>query len=112
VLFPGDAERPAQQDLIDDSDPLNAAVLKVPHHGGDTSLSAFFTRVGAEVAVVSVGQNDYGHPAKPVLVALERMGAVVVRTDQVGDVTVRFELDEVVVEAGEADVSGSSSTLS
>jgi competence protein ComEC len=90
VLFPGDAERPAQRDLLDDADPVAAAVLKVPHQGGDTSLEEFFLSVGAQVAVVSVGPNNYGHPVPAVLEALERTGAVVLRTDQVGEVTIQF----------------------
>jgi competence protein ComEC len=90
VLFPGDAERPAQHDLLDDADPVAADVLKVPHQGGDTSLDEFLQRVGAKVAVVSVGPNDYGHPAPKVLATLVRAGARVLRTDRVGDVTIRF----------------------
>jgi competence protein ComEC len=101
ALFPGDAERPAQQDLLDDGDPVAASVLKVPHHGGDTSLEAFLKRVGAEVAVVSVGPNDYGHPADPVLEALERTGVVVLRTDEVGDVTIQFTPGGLSVETSE-----------
>jgi competence protein ComEC len=99
ILFPGDAERPAQQDLLDDADPVAADVLKVPHHGGDTSLEAFLQRVGAEVAVVSVGPNDYGHPVPEVLEALERAGAQVLRTDEVGDVTIQFTSEGLSVQA-------------
>lgn len=99
ILFPGDAERPAQQDLLNDADPMEAAVLKVPHHGGDTSLEAFLQRVGAEVAVVSVGPNEYGHPVPEVLAALERTGAMVFRTDEVGDVTIQFTPEGLSVQA-------------
>ena len=99
ALFPGDAERPAQQDLLDDADPVEADVLKVPHHGGDTSLEEFLRRVSADVAVVSVGPNDYGHPEAPVLEALERTGAVVLRTDQVGDVSIGFTREGLPLQA-------------
>jgi competence protein ComEC len=90
ILFAGDAEVPAQQDLIEDGDPLSADVLKVPHHGGDTSLPAFFEETGASLAVVSTGPNDYGHPVPSVLSTLRGLGMRVVRTDLAGDVTVRF----------------------
>jgi competence protein ComEC len=90
VLFPGDAEHAAQQDLLDDADPIVADVLKVAHHGGDTSLEEFVRRVGAEVAVVSVGPNDYGHPVPEVLATLEEAGARVIRTDVLGDITLSF----------------------
>jgi competence protein ComEC len=99
VLFTGDAEEPAQRDLLADGDPVTAAVLKVPHQGGATSIEEFFDAVGAEVAVVSVGPNEYGHPVPWVLSALRRSGALVFRTDQSGDVTVRFDPQGVLVES-------------
>ena len=99
VLFPGDAERPAQEDLLDDGDPVGAAVLKVPHHGGDTSLVEFFDRVEATIAVVSVGPNDYGHPVPELLKTLVGTGARVLRTDLMGDVAIEFDSGRVLVEA-------------
>jgi competence protein ComEC len=99
VLFTGDAEVPAQQDILEDSDPLEATVLKVPHQGGDTSDPAFFGAVGAQVAVVSVGPNNYGHPHPRVLAALRDAGMVVYRTDLAGDVTIRFGVEGVLVDS-------------
>ena len=90
VLFVGDAEVPAQLDLLDDGDPVQATVLKVPHHGSATSDPSFFEAVGASVAVVSVGENDYGHPVPETLEALRASGARVIRTDLAGEVTVTF----------------------
>jgi len=98
VLFPGDAESPAQRDLLDDGDPITSAVLKVPHHGGDTSDPGFLRAVDAAVAVVSTGPNDYGHPHAVVLAVLEADGMAVYRTDRSGDVTVRFGPDGLLVE--------------
>jgi competence protein ComEC len=40
------------------------------------------------VAVISVGPNDFGHPAPEVITALEAAGARVRRTDLEGDVVV------------------------
>jgi len=91
VLFPGDAEAPAQQWLLDEQIPLAADVLKVPHHGGDTSVDGFFDAVDADLAVVSVGQpNDYGHPVPAVLETIAATGARLLRTDRLGDVVVTF----------------------
>jgi competence protein ComEC len=92
VLFTGDAERENQTDLLRDERPLlTATVLKVPHHGGNTSLATFFAAVHARVAVVSVGQpNRYGHPNPGVLARLRRDGMRVFRTDRAGDVVVTF----------------------
>jgi competence protein ComEC len=100
LLFAGDAEVPAQQDLLEDGDPLQAAVLKVPPHGGDTSLPAFFEETEATLAVVSTGPNEYGHPVPSVLATLRSLGMRVVRTDRAGDVTVRFTEQGLLLESG------------
>lgn len=93
ILFPGDAEVPAQRDLLADGDRVDATVLKVPHHGGDTSDDLFLDEVGASVAVVSTGPNDYGHPHPDVMASLRSEGMAVYRTDLAGDVTVTFAAD-------------------
>jgi competence protein ComEC len=99
ILLTGDAEEAEQRDLLADRDPVAAAVLKVPHQGGATSIEEFFEAVGPRVAVVSVGPNEYGHPVAWVLDALTRTGALVLRTDQAGDVTVRLGPEGVLVES-------------
>jgi competence protein ComEC len=92
VLFGGEPEEPAQQVLFDEHAPLNAELLKVPHHGAATSLPEFFQAVDAELAVICVGQpNDYGHPVASTLRAIVATGAQIWRTDQNGDIIVTFE---------------------
>jgi competence protein ComEC len=91
IMFAGDAEEPSQRQLLDaESDRLPATVLKVPHHGGDTSSREFFDAVDSVVAIVSVGPNRYGHPVAAVLEELAAEGMRVLRTDQAGDITVTF----------------------
>jgi competence protein ComEC len=98
VLFPGDAEEPSQQTMLDEGAALAADVLKVPHHGGATSLATFFQAVAADVAVVSVGRpNDYGHPVPEVLTQISATGADVHRTDDEGDVTVEFSSQGLLI---------------
>lgn len=97
ILFTGDAEVPSQRDMLEDHDPIEADVLKVPHHGGDTSDPAFLEATGAGVAVVSVGANDYGHPNPGVLDVLQAAGMSVYRTDHAGDLAVRFTFDGDVI---------------
>jgi competence protein ComEC len=99
VLFATEPEEPAQQVLLDDGADLRADVLKVPHHGAATSIEPFFEAVGAEVAVVSVGPNTYGHPVPEVLEWIRATGARVLRTDLAGTVTVAFEGEGPVVES-------------
>ena len=84
VLMTGDIELAAQADL----GVIEADILKVPHHGGGTSSLSWLTAIQPLVAVISVGDNDYGHPDPEVIDALSSLGAIVLRTDQVGDVVV------------------------
>ena len=99
VLFATEPEEPAQQVLLDEGADLHADVLKVPHHGAATSIEPFFEAVGAEVAVVSVGPNTYGHPVPEVLDWIRATGTEVFRTDRAGTLTVTFERGGVVVES-------------
>jgi competence protein ComEC len=99
VLFATEPEEPAQEWLLDQGTPLAADVLKVPHHGAATSVPEFFQAVQAQVAVVSVGENDYGHPVPATLATIAATGAQVWRTDEHGTVTVTFEEGVPVVSA-------------
>lgn len=101
VMFTGDAEQPAQMDVLEDYvSLLPALVLKVPHHGGDTSIERFILEVRARVAVVSVGPNRFGHPVQAVLDDLSAQGMRVFRTDLAGDITVSFDEGRVLVSSG------------
>ncbi|MFM7718136.1 MAG: DNA internalization-related competence protein ComEC/Rec2 [Actinomycetota bacterium] len=98
VLLTGDVEKEAQRALLDRGADLRAAVLKVPHHGGATSLPEFLAAVGATIAVVSVGQpNDYGHPVEEVLDGMRAAGERVLRTDRLGTIVVTLSGPRVAV---------------
>ncbi len=84
MLLAGDIETLAQGELSY----LRADVLKVPHQGAGTSDPEWLEEVGADLAVISVGPNQFGHPVGWVIEVLEGSGAEVVRTDEVGDVVV------------------------
>ena len=84
MLLAGDIETVAQAELHH----LQADVLKVPHQGAATSDLEWLRGVGADLAIISVGPNDFGHPSEAVIAALEQSGAIVVRTDVAGDVLV------------------------
>ena len=90
VLIASEPEEPAQEWMLESDVDLHADVLKVPHHGAATSVPEFFEAVDAAVAVVSVGENDYGHPTAFTLDALVASGAEVWRTDRQGTITVTF----------------------
>ena len=84
MLLSGDIEAIAQRELAY----LRADVLKVPHQGSATSDPDWLAGVGASLAVIPVGPNDFGHPSPQVIGVLETAGAKVLRTDEVGDVVV------------------------
>ncbi len=57
-------------------------VYHVSHHGSYSSSNAFFLQtVQAEVAVISVGSNSYGHPHQEVLDRLDSYGSFVYQTE-------------------------------
>ncbi len=89
ILLAADAEIEAQDTLLREGVDLQADILKVAHHGSAYFLPAFLAAVHAQVAVISVGRhNDYGHPSPLLLAQLRRLGPVVRRTDEDGDVAV------------------------
>ena len=100
-LFTGDAERDAEQAILNSGADLSATVLKVGHHGSDTSTTYPFLReIMPAYAVISVGTgNSYGHPAEDTLSRLRDADVKVYRTDLQGDIkctsdgkTVRFSV--------------------
>lgn len=99
-LFMGDLEEDGQRRLIETTLRVpelkieNSHILKVPHHGSKTSLDlGFLEEVKPKVAVISVGKNKYGHPAKETLEKLKKVGAQVKRTDKDGTIEAVVEKD-------------------
>ncbi len=88
-IFTGDAEREAEQAVLNNCTDLEADVLKIGHHGSDTSTSyVWLDAILPEYAVISVGKNnEYGHPTDAVLSRLRDAEATVYRTDLHGDIT-------------------------
>lgn len=103
ALLTGDAERGEEAWLLRNyaAMDLNADVLKVGHHGSETSSSReLLDAVRPRVALVSVGEgNTYGHPSSEVMRSIEARQAQVLRTDRDGGVVVRFEPERLTVEA-------------
>lgn len=87
-LFTGDAEREEEQDILNAGYTLSSTVLKVGHHGSDTSTSYPFLReIMPEFAVISVGTgNSYGHPTEATLSRLRDADVTLYRTDYQGTI--------------------------
>lgn len=98
-LFTGDAEREAEQAVLDSGSELKADVLKVGHHGSDTSTSYPFLReVMPEYAVISVGEgNSYEHPEEGTLSRLRDADCKILRTDLNGDIIISSDGEELTV---------------
>lgn len=102
LLLTGDAEAPEEEWLLSHSpDALRADVLKVAHHGSNTSTTeAFLAAVRPRLALVSVGANNsYGHPDLEVLQRLGSAGIPTLRTDLAGTIVVRTDGTRLEVEA-------------
>lgn len=93
VLYTGDAEDVSEEEMLSRyafGNKLDCDLLKVGHHGSDSSSTeAFLRAVTPEMAVISCGTgNDYGHPKQEILSRLESMEVIFWRTDLLGDVVV------------------------
>jgi beta-lactamase superfamily II metal-dependent hydrolase len=98
-LLPGDIEKKAENELVDEHGPLAANFLKVPHHRSKTSSTdAFVGAVAPRVAVVSVGEgNQFGHPVASVVERYAQAGVRFLRTDKDGAVAAVTDGRELVV---------------
>ena len=92
TLITGDVTTGVEAQLAETYDLSGTELLIAGHHGskrasGDALLSA----LDAEAAVISVGDNNYGHPTSETLERLARYGLAVWRTDEQGSVTILME---------------------
>lgn len=91
VLFTGDAETHSEAEMLERyrfKGLLDCDLLKVGHHGSDTSSSqAFLDAVTPVHAVISVGEgNTYDHPKQEILARYEAMKLEIHRTDKEGSI--------------------------
>lgn len=87
-LFTGDAEREAEQAILDSGADLKSTLLKVGHHGSANSTTYPFLReIMPQYAIISVGKdNSYGHPSDEAVSKLKDAGATIYRTDKKGTI--------------------------
>jgi competence protein ComEC len=94
MLLTGDAEKESEARMLKAyRTELKSNVLKVGHHGSNTSSSVDFLKaVAPEVAVISLGaNNDYHHPHPTTLKRYEEAKVKVYRTDTNGTVTINSD---------------------
>lgn len=87
-LFMGDLEKDIEKQLLDKD--IKADILKVGHHGSNTSSSKeFIEKVKPSISIISVGNNNkYNHPTKSTLDILNKNNSRVLRTDELGTIIV------------------------
>lgn len=99
-LFTGDMEKEAESDMLDYWDEQIAwqtDVLKVGHHGSDTSSGyRFLNEVMPTYGVIPVGTgNDYGHPHREPMERLDQAEVIIARTDKLGHIVAQSDGREV-----------------
>ncbi len=98
VLLPADIETRSEQELLARSGShLRADVLVAPHHGSRTSSSPeFVAAVAPQLVLFPVGYaNRYGHPHPLIEARFREFGAKLLRTDQLGSITLKFTRDGI-----------------
>lgn len=98
-IFMGDAEKAELKTITGD---MSADVLKVGHHGSDTSTpQTLLDSVNPTIAVISCGKdNEYGHPHAKTLKRLESFGCEIYRTDEEQTIAVTSDGENLSVQTG------------
>lgn len=86
-LFMGDAEKEIEEEIAND---VAANVIKVGHHGSNTSSSeSFVKQVKPNYAIISVGDNNkYNHPSDEIVNRWLNIGAKIYQTNKEGTIIV------------------------
>lgn len=118
--FFADAESSAEKDILASREDISADVLKVSHHGSNTSTGEdFLAAVDPTYGVISCGEgNSYGHPHQETLDKLESRNVEIYRTDMQGTIvaatdgrSVSWETDRSAPEVTDTKESGTTYAL-
>lgn len=98
-MFTGDAEWEEEYDLLNAEIDLSADVLKVGHHGSETSSNyRFLRKVSPLYAVISVGKgNKYEHPSEITLSRLKDANIITYRTDHDGLIEMVSDGKDIII---------------
>ncbi len=106
-MFTGDIEADAEKDMVAQNIVPDVDFMSVPHHGSKgSSTEAFLAKAKPEYAVVSVGQNSYGHPTADALNRYNAIGSKIYRTDQLGDIVIKTDGNTASINGNNVDTSG------
>jgi competence protein ComEC len=93
-LLLGDVEKDMADEILFSGVDIDSDVVKVSHQGaknGIQNVSKFLDTVSTNIAVISVGENNYGHPSNETLNKLNSYGINVKRTDIHGDIVIKSD---------------------
>jgi competence protein ComEC len=92
MLLTGDIEEDAEKEVAKYGEAIGCQVMKMPHHGSDTSIyRPFIDLVAPEFGIIMVGRlNPFGHPCPDMLKLYQGLGVQMYRTDHHG--TIRLEI--------------------
>ena len=98
ILLMGDAPKSVEEQIIKKNNLNNIDLLKVGHHGSNTSSSKnFIGHIKPKYSIISVGENNkFGHPNKEVLNNLS--GSKIYRTDEDGSIMFKIKKNKLRIE--------------
>ncbi len=102
ILFTGDIEEKAEKKIVEmyqETDILKSTILKVAHHGSNTSTSEeFLNAVLPKIAIIGVGKNNkFGHPANITLERLKKIKTYIYRTDKNGEIKIEHSRSRIKI---------------
>lgn len=105
IIMTGDAEIEVEEQILKSGEDIDAEILKLGHHGSDTSTSdEFLNAVSPDYGLISckIG-NKYKHPSKAIVEKLWVKGVRVFRTDEQGTVKAIITANDVKFDKEPAD---------
>lgn len=91
MLITGDINMTAERELLAEHALHDIELLIVGHHGSKYASSPeLLEEIGADIAIISCGFNNFGHPTPETLERLADSGYTVYRTDQDGTFELRL----------------------
>ena len=92
LLLTGDIEKEAEERLVNNNLNLDVDVLKLAHHGSNTSnTEVLLKRSSPSLSIMSVGNNNYGLPDYKVLRRLKKLQIKNLRTDKKGAIILKTD---------------------
>lgn len=91
VLFMGDLEIEGEEWLLRQGFDLKVDIIKIGHHGSQTSTSEeFINKVKPQKAIISVGNRFESLPNEDVIKRLNDMNVEILRTDEIGEIKIEI----------------------